>query len=342
MVVASKKSAAPVSSGSHDDHAGHDHAGHDHAGHDDHDSHGHHDHVTVPVDGRVHRAFAIGVGLNATFVVIEVVAGIIADSTALLADATHNLGDVGGLLLGWGAVALALRPATNRRTYGFRRATVLAALANALLIVFAVGIVGWEAISRFRAPSAMNGGLVASVAAIGVLINFFSARLFAAGRHNDLNQRGAYLHLLGDAAVSAGVVVAGLVVRQTGWQWVDPATSLLIAAVILVSAWSLLRASVLLLLDVVPGRIDPDKVRAYLAGLPICCDVHDLHIWSTSTTEVALTAHLVVNWADVPPMFILDVCAELKSRFGIGHATLQLEPTAAGAPCVPCGPSPPS
>nr|MBP9087991.1 cation transporter [Kofleriaceae bacterium] len=151
-----------------------------------------------------------------------------------------------------------------------------------------------------------------------------------------------YLHLLSDAAVSAGVVVAGLVVRQTGWQWVDPATSLLIAAVILFSAWSLLRASVLLLLDVVPAQIDPDKVRAYLASLPICCDVHDLHIWSTSTTEVALTAHLVVNWADVPPGFIADVGAELKSRFGIGHATLQLEPTTAGAPCVPCGPSPPA
>ena len=330
MVEPSKKSAAPVPRGSHADHDSHDHA--------DHPSHGHHDHITVPVDGRVRRAFAIGVGLNASFVVIEVVAGILADSTALLADATHNLGDVGGLLLGWGAVALALRPATSRRTFGFRRATVLAALANALLIVLAVGIVGWEAIARFRAPSAMNGGLVAIVAAIGVLINFFSARLFAAGRHNDLNQRGAYLHLLGDAAVSAGVVVAGLVVRQTGWLWVDPAASLLIAAVILFSAWSLLRASVLLLLDVVPAHIDPDKVRAYLAGLSVCRDVHELHIWSTSTTEVALTAHLVVNWAEVPPTFFADVGAELKTRFGIGHATLQLEPTTAGAPCAPCAP----
>ncbi len=328
MAAASKKKAAPVAGEKSHEH-----------GHDEH-GHGHHAHFSIPTHGRVNRAFAIGVVLNAGFVAIELVAGFIADSTALLADATHNLGDVGGLLLGWGAVALALRPATDRRTYGFRRATVLAAFANALLILFAVGAVGWEAISRFRAPGSMDGGLVAIVAAIGVVINFSSARLFAAGSHHDLNQRGAYLHLLGDAAVSAGVVVAGLVVRQTGWQWVDPASSLLIALVILVSAWSLMRASVLSLLDVVPAHIDPAKVRLYLASLPLCCDVHDLHIWSTSTTEVALTAHLVIDWPAVPPTFLAEVGTELKTRFGISHSTLQLEPTIAGTRCAPCGTQP--
>ena len=336
--------AAPGQSAASEGHGhGHDHDhGHDHGHEHDHDHD--HNHHSVPTNGQVNRAFAIGVVLNTAFVVIELIAGFVADSTALLADAAHNLGDVGGLLLGWGAVVLAIRPATSRRTYGFRRATMLAALANALIIVFAVGAVGWEAISRFREPSAIDGGLVAIVAAVGVLVNVFAARLFAGGRHHDLNQRGAYLHLLGDAAVSAGVVVAGLVVRQTGWQWVDPATSLLLALVILVSAWSLLRASIGLLLDVVPKHIDPDAVRTYLASLPTVCDVHDLHIWSTSTTEVALTAHVVVAWQAAPPPFMATVGDALKTKFGIGHVTLQLEPAEAGANCKPCcgGPDKPT
>jgi cobalt-zinc-cadmium efflux system protein len=329
--------SAGVANTADDSHHGHghskEHAAHDDHEHDDHD-HGHSHAHYVPSNGQINRAFAVGIVLNTGFVIVGVVAGIIAGSTALLADAAHNLGDVVGLLLGWGAVVLAQRPATSRRTYGFRRATILAALANALVIVFAVGAVGWEAIRRFNQPSAVDGTLVAIVAAIGVVINVISARMFASGRHHDLNQRGAYLHLLGDAAVSAGVVVAGLVVSQTGWQWIDPATSLLLAVVILFSAWSLLRSSANLLLDVVPPHIDPEKVRTYLTSLPGCRDVHHLHIWSTSTTEVALTAHLAVADTQRSASFYVDVNATLKSRFGIAHSTLQLEP-ADGSSCEP-------
>lgn len=297
--------------------------------HDEHDegagaSHAHHHHHAPPTDAG--RAFVLGIGLNIAFVVAEAFAGVVAGSTALLADAAHNLGDVLGLAMAWGAIVLARRKRTARRTYGLRRTTILAGLANATLILLAIGGVTWEAIQRIGEPAHVDGGLVAIVAAVGVLVNAGAALLFARGRERDVNRRGAYLHLMADAAVSAGVVVAGLVVLRTGWAWVDPATSIAISVVILASTIGLLREALDHLLDAVPAHIDPRAVEAYLANLPGVAQVHDLHIWPISTTEVALTAHLVVQWEGRSPLFVRDASHEIEHRFGIAHATLQLEP----------------
>ena len=270
--------------------------------------------------------------------IAEAIAGVIADSTALLADAAHNLGDVLGLAMAWGATLLARRKRTARRTYGFRRTTIVAGLANAMLILVAIGGVSWEAIERLGAPSTgVHGGLMAIVATVGVAVNAGAALLFAGGRERDVNRRGAFLHLLGDAAVSAGVVIAGLIVWRTGWAWVDPATSLLVSVVILWSTIRLFREALDLLLDAVPSHIDPGEVETYLARLPGVREVHDLHIWPISTTEVALTAHLVVVGDDRPRTFVGDTAREIEHRFGIAHATLQLEPADAGSPCAQPG-----
>lgn len=310
---------------------------------DDHDhdhEHGH-DERERP-SGHVHRhpspveagrAFVVGIALNVGFIVAEIIAGVVADSTALLADATHNLGDVLGLAMAWGAILLARRKRTARRTYGLGRTTILAGLVNAMLILVVTGGVTWEAILRIGRPAPVAGGLVAIVAAIGVVVNGGAALLFARGRERDVNRRGAFLHLLADAAVSAGVVAAGLLVWQTGETWIDPATSLAISLVILASAVGLLREALDLLLDAVPAHIDPAAVEDYLAGLPGVEQVHDLHIWSTSTTEVALTAHLVVHWEGRSPLFVHDASHEIERRFGIAHATLQLEPANADEVC---------
>jgi cobalt-zinc-cadmium efflux system protein len=351
------------------DHAGHDHAGHDHAGHDhghgeadrpghghgeadrpghghgdgDHAGHGHaghghagHAHGTghhhAPPD-RITRAFAIGMVLNVVFVVIGVLAGLIAHSTALLADAAHNLGDVLGLGMAWGATALARRARTTRRTYGLRRTTILAALGNGGLVLFAIGGVGWEAVLRLGAAPEVRGGIVAIVAAIGVGLNGLSAMLFASGR-DDMNVRGAFMHLMADAAVSAGVVVSGLIVWQTGWAWVDPVTSLVVSLVILRGTWLLVREALDLLLDAVPPHIDPEAVHDYLAGLPGVTGVHDVHIWSMSTTEVALTAHLVIPWDTCSPSMLSDAALEIERRFKIGHVTIQLEPAGHADDCA--------
>jgi cobalt-zinc-cadmium efflux system protein len=322
-----------------DDH-GHKHGDHNHDDHGhgadhshSHGHHAHHGHHHGPPSAKVTRAFAVGVALNTAFVVVGVIAGLYAGSTALLADAAHNLGDVVGLLLGWGAAVLAQSAPTARRTYGFRRATIVAALANSLLIVFAVGAVGWESLRRLSSPAPVSGGIVALVAALGVIINVVSARMFIAGQAHDLNQRGAYLHLLGDAAVSAGVVVAGILVHFTGWYWADPVTSLVVSAIILWSAWRLLKESAMLILDVVPPHIDPDLVLGYLQKLPGVAAVHDLHIWSMSTSEVALTAHLVIDWQSQEPAFMAELDQQLQKRFGIHHATVQLESESVAGKC---------
>jgi cobalt-zinc-cadmium efflux system protein len=309
----------------------HDHD-HGHHGHGDH-AHGHH-----AVPDRIGRAFAIGIALNLAFVAIGVVAGLAARSTALLADAVHNLGDVLGLAMAWGATVLARQARTARRTYGLRRTTILAALFNAMLILVALGGVTWEALHRLQGAPTVDGRLVAAVAAIGVVINVAAAMLFAGGRRADLNQRGAFLHLVADAAVSAGVVIAGGVVWATGWSWIDPATSLAVSAIIVAGTWRLLREALDLLLDAVPPHIDPVEVERYLAGLPGVTGVHDVHIWSMSTTEVALTAHLVVP-APSAPTFVGEVVAEIGRRFRISHATIQLEPVDLGADCRPCRPA---
>lgn len=317
------------------------HARHDHA-HDDHDhDHGHdHGHAHAHahgLGGHSHtpkdfgRAFAVGVGLNTAFVVAEVVAGLWAGSLALLADAGHNLSDVLSLLLAWGATILARRAPTARRTYGLRKATILASLANAVLLLVAVGAIVSEAVRRFSQPAEVAATPVMVVAAIGVVINTATALMFMRGRHDDLNVRGAFLHMAGDAAVSLAVVVGAVVIALTGVQWLDPALSLGIAVVIVLGTWGLLRESADLALDAAPKGIDVAKVRDWLAARPGVTDVHDLHVWAMSTTETALTAHLTRPDNAAPDDFLHACCDGLHRRFNIGHVTLQVETGAADA-----------
>lgn len=271
------------------------------------------------------RAFALGVGLNVGFVLLEAGFGLWANSLALLADAGHNLSDVLGLLLAWGANYLASRPPTARRTYGLRRASILAALLNAALLLVAIGGIAWEALQRFGQPAAVSGLTVIGVAGAGVVVNTATALLFMAGRKRDLNVRGSFLHMAADAGVSATVVAAGLAIQFLGWNWVDPAASLLVVAVIAVGTWGLLRESVDLSLDAVPAGIDLAAVKAYLAALPGIAAVHDVHVWGLSTTHAALTAHLVKPDGRLDDALLERVAAELHDRFGIAHATIQLE-----------------
>ena len=271
------------------------------------------------------RAFAIGIALNLAYVAVEMGWGLAIGSLALLADAGHNLSDVLGLVLALGANLLAGRRPTARRTYGLRRATILAALLSALLLLLAVGAVAWEAVGRFGTPTSVPGGQIIVVAAIGVAINTVTALLFLSGRKTDLNMRGAFLHMAADAVVSLGVVLAGVGILVTGWTWLDPAISLGIVVVILAGTWGLLRDSVELAVDAVPKDIDPSAVERYLSGLPGVIELHDLHIWGLSTTESALTAHLVIPEAPADDAFLVDVVQGLEERFGIAHPTIQLE-----------------
>ncbi len=271
------------------------------------------------------RAFALGVALNIIFVVTEAVFGVIAGSTALLADAAHNFSDVLGLLLAWGASYLSRRPRSARRTYGWRSSSILAALVNAIVLLVVTGGIAWQAIQRFGTPEPVGGGIVAWVALVGVGVNTATALLFMGGRKNDLNIRGAFLHMAADAAVSAGVAVAGVAILVTGWPWIDPVVTLLIAAVILGGTWGLLRESVNLALHAVPEGIDPVAVEAYLMGLPGVRAVHDVHIWAMSTTETALTAHLVKEDARDDDAIIATATRGLHDRFRIQHTTLQWE-----------------
>ena len=308
---------------------------HDHADH----NHGHHHHGPPP---SFEGAFALGSALNAAFVVAEIVFGLAAHSVALLADAAHNLGDVLALLLAWGAAWLGRRRPTRERTYGYGRSSILASLANAVVLLVSVGAIAVEAVQRLAngvVAGDVGGRTVMLVAAAGILVNGITAWLFARERGGDLNVRGAFQHMAADAAVSAGVVVSGLVILLTGWAWLDPAVSLVIAAVILVSTWGLLRDSVNLALDKVPDGVDATAVRSYLAGLPGVTEIHDLHIWGLSTTETALTAHLVRPGAGTDDALLCRACEELRERFGIGHATLQVED---GDPAQPCALAPES
>ncbi len=287
----------------------HEHA-HAHAGH----SHG---------PARHDRAFAIGIAVNIAFVAVEALAGWRIDSLALLADAGHNLGDVLGLVLAWaGAFAGRLAP-DDRHTWGWKRASILAAFGNALLLLVAMGSLVWAAVLRLQAPEPTQPGVVMVVAAIGIAVNLGTALLFMRGRHDDLNVRGAFLHMSADAAVSAGVVVAGALLLWQGWLWVDPVASLLIAAVILVSTWQLFRDSLHLMFDGVPSSIDLEAVRAELEALPGVDCVHDLHVWASGTTEVVLTAHVVMPAGHPDDDFFRTAAARMKERFAIGHVTLQ-------------------
>ncbi|MBS0440946.1 MAG: cation transporter [Proteobacteria bacterium] len=301
---------------------------HDHD-HDHGHAHPHHAHVPESFD----RAFAIGIALNAGFVAVEAFYGWKAGSLALLADAGHNLSDVAGLVLAWaGAAAGRLRP-SERHTYGFKRASILAAFANALLLLVAMGSLAWEAVHRLQAPAPAQGLTIMAVAAIGIVVNGLTALLFLRGSH-DLNLRGAFLHMLADALVSAGVVVAGALTLGYGWSWIDPVASLLIAAVIVVGTWSLLRQSLHLMVDGVPAHLNLVEVRECLQGLPGVGAVHDLHVWAMGSAEVALTAHLVMPAAPADDAFLNAAAQTLRERFGIAHVTLQTSRQPVMSACV--------
>jgi cobalt-zinc-cadmium efflux system protein len=285
--------------------------------------HDHSTHSHAPPSSNA--AFAMGVVLNLGFVVAEVFYGLAAHSLALISDAGHNLSDVFCLLLAWGAMRLTKAAPTARRTYGWRRSSILAALINAVILLVVVGGITVEAIRRLAQPEEVAGGTVMAVAALGIVINGVSALLFLSGRKRDLNLKGAFLHMAGDAAVSAGVVVAAFAIKMSGWQWLDPAVSLVIGVVIVWGTWGLLRESINLSMDAVPAGIDPHAVESYLANLAGVTAVHDLHIWAMSTTEVALTVHLVMEEAPRNDLFLHDVSHVLRERFGIGHATTQID-----------------
>lgn len=263
--------------------------------------------------------------LNVAFIVAEVLYGVRSHSLALLADAGHNLGDVLGLGLAWGALLLGQQAPTERHTYGLRRASILAALANAILLLVAVGGIAWEALQRLGQPQPVAGVVVMAVAGLGVLINGATALLFISGRKEDINVRGAFLHMAADAVVSLVVVAAGLAMARTGWLWLDPVVSLIIGAVIVWGTWSLLRESLRLAMDAVPQGVDFPEVETYLQALPGIIAVHDLHIWAMSTTEIALTAHLVKPDAEVDDALLQRINHELHERFRIEHTTIQLE-----------------
>ena len=298
------------------------HHHHDHA-----HSHGH-DHGSQRHD----LAFAVGAALNVGFVAAELVFGLFANSMALLSDAAHNLGDVLGLLLAWGAAWLARRPPTSRRTYGWGRSSILAALINATILLISVGAIAVEAVRRLTAPQPVTETTVILVAAAGIVVNGVTALMFLRGRGADINIRAQFLHMAADAAVSLGVVVAGRLILLTGWLWLDPLASLAIGGVIVVTTWGLLRESIALAMDAVPGGVEHDDVQDYLASLPGVVEVHDLHIWGLSTTETALTVHLVCD-GEANERKLHDVTHELRDRFGIGHATLQIESGSDAALC---------
>lgn len=300
----------------HDHDGAHEGAGHGHAPHG-------HDHGHGPAD--FGTAFAVGIALNLAFVGIEATYGALAGSMALLADAGHNLSDVLGLAAAWLGATLGRREPSPRFTYGLRNSSILAALFNALLLLVAVGAIAWEAIRRLWAPEPVAGMTMIVVAGIGIVINAATAALFASGRKGDLNVRGAWLHMMADAGVSAGVVVTGLVILSTGWQWLDPAVSLAIAAFIVWGTWGLLRDSTTMSLAGVPPGIDSEQVRAAIEALPGVESVHDLHVWPMSTTETALTAHLVMPGGCPGDAFIRSAEQAMTEGFGIGHSTFQVE-----------------
>jgi cobalt-zinc-cadmium efflux system protein len=290
-----------------------------------------HHHHHAPPD--YNRAFAVGVALNVIFVVIEFSYGVMAESLALISDAGHNLSDVLGLLLAWGATYLAGKQPSLRRTYGYSRATILASMFSGLLLLAAVVVISWEAVQRFMLPSQPVGQTIMVVAAIGVLINSITAWFFFSGRQHDLNIRGAYLHMAADALVSLGVVVSGWMIWKFGLYWVDPFISLLIAVVILASTWTLLRDSLNLAIDGVPRGMEPEQIRAWLCAQPGVDSLHDLHIWPMSTTDTALTAHLLMPNPPEDDEFLHQLTTQMHQRFGISHATFQIERGNHAEPC---------
>ncbi len=301
--------------------------GHNHSGH----NHGGHSHAAPTNFG---RAFMLAIALNTIFVIVEFGYGFVANSTALMADAGHNLSDVLGLLLAWGAAILSRKVPNSQYTYGLRSTSILAALANAMFLLVACGAIAWEAILRFSNPPVVAGVTVTIVAAIGILINGISAWLFVKGSKGDLNIRGAYMHMMADAVVSLGVVISGLIMIFTGWNWLDPVVSLLITLVIVWGTWGLLRDSVKLALNAVPPHIDVAGVEAYLRQREGVSSIHDLHIWGMSTTESALTVHLVMPNGYPSDACIDEIAHELEEKFSIHHSTLQVEQGSSSHRCV--------
>jgi cobalt-zinc-cadmium efflux system protein len=292
--------------------------------HVSHDHHGHsHNHSHAPAD--YDRAFAIGIGLNLVYVAVQAGFGLAAGSLALLADAGHNLGDVLGLALSWGAAMLGRRGPSERFTYGLRSSSILAALTNAVILLVVTGGIAWEAIWRLSHPTPVAGGIVAVVAAIGIVVNGVTALLFARGRGGDLNLRSAFLHMAADTLVTAGVVGAGIAIALTGLLWIDPAVSLIVSAVIVYGTWDLVRQSLRLALDAVPQGVDAAAVRAHLLAVPGVTALHDLHIWGMSTTETALTCHLVMPGGHPGDQALSVVARELEDHFHVHHTTLQIE-----------------
>jgi cobalt-zinc-cadmium efflux system protein len=292
-----------------------------------------HDHSHPPAPDGIRTAFLVAAALNVAFVIFEVVFGFRSGSLALLSDAGHNLGDVLGLLLAWGAILLARRAPSARHTYGLRRSTILAALANAVVLLVAVGAVALEAVQRLRHPGPVAAPTVIAVASLGIVVNGLSAWLLGRGRREDLNVRAAASHLAADAAVSLGVVLTGVALVFTHWSWLDPVVSLLVSALIVGSTWGILRESLDLAMDAVPGRIDPAAVRAYLEAVPGVVEVHDFHVWAMSTTEIALTAHLVTDCATLDDDLTARIAHDLLERFGIVHPTIQWESAGRTRPC---------
>ncbi|MBT8382375.1 MAG: cation diffusion facilitator family transporter [Ignavibacteria bacterium] len=291
-----------------------------------------HNHTTSNTQN-FNKAFAIGIILNSIYIVVEVVYGLIINSMALLADAGHNFSDVLGLMLAWGAAYLAKTAATEKRTYGLRKSTILAALFNAIILMIAVGAITIEAIRKLIYPDPVQGQTIMIVAGIGFIINAITALLFIKGRKKDLNIKGAFLHMAADAGVSLGVVAAGFIIYSTGWLWVDPAISLIIVLVITIGTWGLLKDSFRLSVDAVPKEIDLKQVEKYLESIDGIKEVHDLHVWAMSTTEIALTAHLVIPGETKNDFFLKEICGELQNKFGIVHSTIQIEKSAQNATC---------
>ena len=300
------------------------------------DHHHHHDHGHSHAPGNFGRAFAIGITINLAYVGVEAIAGLTTGSMALLADAGHNLSDVLGLAVAWAGLRLAQRPASARFTYGLKRSGILAALFNGVLLLFACGAIAVEAVRRLADPQPVPGTVIMAVAAGGILVNGITAWLFARGRKGDVNIRGAYLHMLADAGVSAAVVVSGLIILKTQAYWIDPALSLVVVAVILRGTWGLLRESVAMALDAVPDGIDAQAVADFLKSRPGVVTVHDLHIWPMGTTDTALTAHLVMPDGHPGDAALAALAHDLEHRFGIDHATIQIETGAADCAALAC------
>ncbi|HEY9190322.1 MAG TPA: cation diffusion facilitator family transporter [Sulfurovum sp.] len=293
-------------------------------------THSHHHHEV----NNTNRSFAIGIALNVVFVIIEAGYGLAADSLALIADAGHNLSDVMSLMLAWGASYLATKYPTRKRTYGLRKVTIMASLVSSVLLFVALGGIAWESIERLSSPKPVDGVIIIVVAGIGVVINTATALLFVKGQKHDLNLRAAYLHMAADAAISLGVVLAGLAIMVTGWLWLDPVISLFIVVVILVSTWDLLRDSIDLSIDAVPQGIDIQHIQDYLKGLKDVSDLHDLHVWALSTTETALTVHLVSSSDTIDNRFLEEIQEHLHHHFNIAHTTIQVEKEDCDYNCV--------